>query len=281
MNSDEKSLEIIPEKIFSLSSISNILTGATIKEFNQIFSNDFLEQETESSNYNENLENYENQTKKEIQEMKENKQYENTKEIAYSEKKLNIINVINIEEEKAIVEKLSSQHVLYRLDYAIKHFKTTISNFIVSYINKLIVKTKFNIQIKKISVPSYKLFTGKYKLSENKKFLNCKIKDILTLGAENENNKIQKKNKKVIEIIENKSPNEYRNKENYLKLIQFFNMSFENCCHIFYYEEENEKEYKKYYKNEKTIFLDHYLKEEKKIRLREQGGFINLVKNYK
>ena len=170
-----------------------------------------------------------------------------------------------------------------RIDYAIKNFKVGAIRYLKEIGNQLIKNCKFPNKLKKLKLfsPSYKYFTGNSNISENILFLDFSVEQIFSYPEGNiqkNDNKLQRKNKEIIknfkEYIEEKHPDEVS--ETFQKLINFFNMTFQDGIKLFY--ESNE--FENYSSSQKTKFLDEQFVKAKEVSLLEKNGFLKFLNNY-
>lgn len=247
-----------------------------------------------SSNDDQKIELHPKIETKSTSENQNKKENENSKKDLNSQNSISFFNIKKIEQEtndegknknndinniKNTVDKIKKT---YRLDYYKKHFKVKFSHWMTDYVNNLIEKSNFKKKIGKLSLPDSKSFTSNSKSSDNKVFLNFKIKEIF--GFEDFNKKkseiiyhIQEKNFQKIKNIEN----EKFSKENikaYKKLIEFLNMNLEEAYAKFY---SKEKYFKIFSEDKLTKFYDIYFIYEKGYSLLNKNGFIKLCKGEK
>ena len=186
----------------------------------------------------------------------------------------------SIKIKKCIFGIKSRNKIEPRIDYAIKHFKVYTIKFIKEYGNSLIKICNFPNKLKKFKLfsPSYKYFTGNSNDKENKLFLNFTIEKIFCYPEgkiEKNDNRLQRKNKEIIqsfkEYIENEYPEEIP--EKFKNLLNYFKMTFQDAVELFY----NSKKFNNYTISSKTIFLDEYFIKAKGFSLLEKNGFIKLI----
>lgn len=157
----------------------------------------------------------------------------------------------------------------FRVDDAKIHFKVAINKFALNKLNLMINKSCLSNKLKKkFHVPNYTLFTSNVRELDNSEFLSYQLKDILTIGKEQ--NFWQGNNYYNIQRIFNnrKFPEETK------KIKDFLNLTYEDIIRLFY-ESENFQEFKD---DELTEFFDEGIKKEKNISLLKDYGLIKLFK---
>ena len=217
--------------------------------------------------------------KEEKEEKKENKVKDKTNKSTCD--KSNNINKNEI--NKCIFGLKFERKIEPRIDYCIKNIKVHISKYLKKYGNELIKKCGFQNKLKKLKLfaPSYKYFTGNSNGKDNKIFFNFTIEKIFCYPEgkiEKNDNRLQRQNKDIIkqfkEYIDEAFP--YEVPEQFQKLINFFNMTYQDAIKLFY--ESNQ--FKDYSSSPKTIFLDKQLIKAKGISLRDKNAFFKLMENY-
>ena len=157
----------------------------------------------------------------------------------------------------------------FRVDDAKIHFKVAINKFALNKLNSMIKKSCLSNKLKKkFHVPNYTLFTSNVRELDNSEFLSYQLKDILTIGKEQ--NFWQGNNYYNIQRIFNnrKFPEETK------KIKDFLNLTYEDIIRLFY-ESEN---FQKFKDDELTEFFDEGIKKEKNICLLKDYGLIKLFK---
>ena len=168
--------------------------------------------------------------------------------------------------------------MLPRIDYAIKNFKVALVKYIKELGNKLIKECKFKNYLKKLKLfsPSNKYFTGISNEKENNIFLNFTVGQIFSYPNDEfgKDNRLQRDNKKTIELIKNYIKSSKKIPKIHEKLILFFEMTFEEAITLFYKSEQ----FQYYKKTDKAKFLDNQFIKVKGFSLFEPNSFIKMVK---
>lgn len=156
----------------------------------------------------------------------------------------------------------------FRVDDAKKHFKVAISHFAKEQLNILIKESDLPKHLKKkIHLPN-NLFTSNSNEFDNFRFLSFDLFDVFTFGKKEDN--LQGKN--FINISNILNYNKFPKKSRKIK--EFISMKYEDIIKMFYCSEE----FKVFRQQEKTIFFDNGIKQEKNISLLEDGGLIDLFR---
>ena len=166
----------------------------------------------------------------------------------------------------------------FRMDMAKKYYKTKISQFATSKLNKYIKKSNLPFKLKKnIHLPSSKLFTSKVTERINYNSLYYTLRKIFTIGKEKD--KLQKDNftniSKIDGYIQNLADEQLS--ERILNIQNFLDMNYEDLIRMFYDSEEF-----LVFKNEKlTEFFDNGVLSQEGFKLSEGYGLIRLFKTLK
>ena len=156
----------------------------------------------------------------------------------------------------------------FRVDDAKKHFKVAISHYAKKQLNIIIKESDLPKHLKKkIHLPN-NLFTSNPNELDNFRFLSFDLADVFTFGKTKDN--LQGKNFENISNIlnYNKFPEKSR------KIKEFLSSKYEDIIKMFY----NSEEFKDFEKQEKTIFFDNGVKQEKNISLLKNGGLLDLFR---
>ena len=169
--------------------------------------------------------------------------------------------------------------MLPRIDYAIKNFKVTLVKYIKELGNNLIKECKFGNELKNLKLfsPSNKYFTGISNEKENNIFLDFTVGQIFCHPNDEfgKDNRLQRNNKKIIAKITDyiKSLKEVPKK--YEKVINFFDMTFEEAI-ILFYKSDKFKEYKE---DERAKYLDNQFIKVKGFSIFEPNSFIKMMRH--
>ena len=156
----------------------------------------------------------------------------------------------------------------FRVDDAKKHFKVAISHYAKEKLNILIKESDLPKHLKKkIHLPN-NLFTSNSNEFDNFQFLSFDLFDVFTFGKTEGN--LQGKN--FINISKILNYNKFPEKSRKIK--DFLSMKYEDIIKMFY----NSEEFKDFRKQEKTIFFDNGIKQEKNISLLKDGGLLDLFR---
>ena len=184
---------------------------------------------------------------------------------------------------KSIFRINNQKEIEPRIDYAIKNFKVDAIKYLKEYGNQLIKNCNFQNKLKKLKLfsPSYKYFTGNSNLRENIHFLYFSVEQIFSYPDRKtlkNDNRLQRQNKEIIknfkEYIEKKYPDEVP--ETFQKLIDFFNMTFQDSIKLFY----ESKQFENHSSSIKAKFLDGQFIKAKEVSLLEKNGFLKFLNNY-
>ena len=184
---------------------------------------------------------------------------------------------------RCIFETKSGKRIEQRVDYAIKNIKVHIINFLKKEINHIIILCFFPKQLKilKLFSPSYKYFTGNSNEKNNKIFLDFTVEKIFIYPegkAEKNDNRLQRRNKEIIQTFKTYINNIYlkekRIPEQYQKLLNYFNMTFQDVIINFY--ESNQ--FKEFISSPKAKFLDEHFIKIKGFSLLEKNSFFRWLK---
>ena len=163
-----------------------------------------------------------------------------------------------------INQKIKSTKMIYK-----NHF----AKFIAEYGNTLIEKSKLPNKFKKYKLYCpHKSFIHTTKNKENKKFLLFTLQDIFCYKKKRLKNKLQNKNKILINDILNYI-NGDEDKENYEKIKSFFYMKLEDAYKFF----EDSLLFENYISNQKIILHDRQLKETIGFSILEKESFIKMI----
>lgn len=169
--------------------------------------------------------------------------------------------------------------MLPRIDYAIKNFKVTLVKYIKELGNKLIKECKFKNHLKKLKLfsPSNKYFTGISNEKENSIFLNFTVGQIFSYPNDEfgKDNRLQRNNKKIIEQITDYIKSSKEIPKTYQRLINFFEMTFEEAIILFYKSEQ----FQDYKKTDKAKYLDNQFIKVKGFSLFEPNSFIKMLRH--
>ncbi len=198
------------------------------------------------------------------------------------EKVQNKINNNDKNEENNLFKVKSSRKTEPRLDYVIKDIKVYISKYLKDYGNELIKKCNFKNRLDKAKLfsPSYKYFTGNSNFKDNVKFLELLVEEIFTYPdkeVKKDDNRLQRQNKDIIKDIKDHIEEKYGDDipEEYIKLLNFFRMSFEDAIMQFY-----ESEYFTKYTSSEKARRNEYFYKTKGYSILEKNAFIKLIKDY-
>ena len=184
---------------------------------------------------------------------------------------------------RCIFETKSGKRIEQRVDYAIKNIKVHFMNFIKNEMNHIIILCFLPKQLKisKLFSPSYKYFTGNSNEKNNKFFLDFTVEKIFIYPegkTEKNDNRLQRRNKEIIQTLKTYINNIYlkekRIPEHYQKLLNYFNMTFEDVIINFY--ESNQ--FKEYISSPKAKFLDEHFIKVKGFSLLEKNSFFKWLK---
>ena len=184
----------------------------------------------------------------------------------------------NISNEFTKKDKNNGLPSYFRMDMAKKYYKTKISQFATSKLNKYIKKSNLPFKLKKnIHLPSSKLFTSKVTERINYNSLYYTLRKIFTIGKEKD--KLQKDNftniSKIDGYIQNLTDEQLS--ESILNIKNFLDMNYEDLIRMFYDSEEF-----LVFKNEKlTEFFDNGVLSQEGFKLSEGYGLIRLFKTLK
>ena len=169
--------------------------------------------------------------------------------------------------------------MLPRIDYAIKNFKVTLVKYIKELGNKLIKECKFKNHLKKLKLfsPSNKYFTGISNEKENSIFLNFTVGQIFSYPNDEfgKDNRLQRNNKKIIEQITDYIKSSKEIPKTYQRLINFFEMTFEEAIILFYKSEQ----FQDSKKTDKAKYLDNQFIKVKGFSLFEPNSFIKMLRH--
>ena len=165
------------------------------------------------------------------------------------------------EKDKIKCKKKYRKNIIKK--YYIKHF----IRFLKKYGNILIKKTKLQTKFHKdkLSIPTKSLILLLIN-EDNLNILLFTVKDIFCYK--------QIKNEKIINNLLDYI-NEPPYKDNYDKIISFFNMNIQDACELF----EESKEFNQYMNNQKIIMHNKDFKQKFGFCLIEKNGFIKMIKN--
>ena len=188
----------------------------------------------------------------------------------------------SIKIDKCLFGIKSEKKIEPRIDYAIKNIKVYIIKNLKILGNQLIKNCNFPKKLKRLKLfsPSYKYFTGNSNDKENKIFLNFSVEKIFSYPEgkiQKNDNRLQRQNKEIIknfiEYIDEKYPEEIP--DNFQKLKNFFNMTFQDAIILFY----DSNQFNDFSTSRKTRFLDNQFIKAKGFSLLEKNGFLKLIKN--
>ena len=167
------------------------------------------------------------------------------------------------EKDKIKCKKKYRKNIIKK--YYIVHFIRFLKKYGNILIKKIILPTKFHKD--KLYIPTKSLILLLIN-EDNSNILLFTIKDIFCYK--------QIKNEKIINNLWdyiNKHP--YKDKDNYDKIISFFNMNIQDACELF----EESKEFNQYMNNQKIIMHNKDFKLKFGFCLIEKNGFIKMIKN--
>ena len=172
--------------------------------------------------------------------------------------------IVKIENEE---EKILPQY--FKLDSCIKHFKVSITQYVVEVLNLNLNNSNCKDQFQ---IPSSKKFTANTNYVDNFDFLFMKIKDILVIGLKNEEAQAENNNELIKLIYEDKS-DKYEAVKNILEL------NYENIIQAFYNDTKIFNKFKQskltqFYNDENRGFPKQF-----KFSLLENYGFLDFIKN--
>ena len=189
---------------------------------------------------------------------------------------------VSIKIDKCIFGIKTNINIEPRIDYAIKNIKVYIIKNLKILGNQLIKNCNFTKKLKQLKLfsPSYKYFTGNSNINDNIIFLNFTVEKIFSYPEgkiQKNDNRLQRQNKKIIntliEYIDDQFPDEIP--ENFQKLKNFFDMTFQDAIILFY----ESKIFNDFSTSRKTRFLDNQFFKAKGFSLLEKNGFLKLM-NY-
>ena len=216
----------------------------------------------------------------------ENNKNNSTRENSNENKASNIVKVsqnLNNKEEVKI-EKIpkfqsetttSSNPSYWRFDYAKKHWKTKISQYLTDSINKKISNSDLPKEyIKIIHKPNSLLFTANVKESDNCDFLEKDLRTILTFGKE-KNEKQKKNDGNISEIYEYFEKIGYDNlSDKMLEIKNLLEMTYEDFIKKFY----ESVDFIAFKNEEKTKFYDEGTKKQEGFTISEDLGLIKIFR---
>ena len=168
-----------------------------------------------------------------------------------------------------------------REDYFIKAIKAAINEYGTNKLNNLIIESDLPENYKKkINKPNYELFTGECSIKDNSKFLPKQLREIYTIGKDIKNK--QKLNHEIfLDILKyfkqvgiNDLP------ENFQKILNFLEMTYEDLITNFYDSEE----FKDFKEDIKSKFYEYGLEKKnkshgnKKLSILKDYGLIKIFK---
>lgn len=173
--------------------------------------------------------------------------------------------IVKIENEE---DKILPQY--FKLDSCIKHYKVSITQFMVEVLN-LYLKKYLDIK-NQFQIPSSKKFTANTNYVDNFDFLFMSIKDILIIGLKDEEFQAVNNNN-LIKIIYEDYSDKYEAIKNILEL------TYEKIIQAFYddtkiFNKFKQSKFTQFYNDENKGFPKQF-----KFSLVENYGFLDFIKN--